>query len=375
MIKFTQLTDKLNYPPNLKGELSTHHASIVTYAIEHFQNKSSFKSQVVSILNTVSYYIVDGDSLPSDWSSENPFSNIEVIDQSSCESKLGKLFIKVRDISWDVEEKELNTAINAVEIEPKKSVELFKVPEPEKKLQPTPKEHLYIRPPTIPQFDVSKPWLHQIVNGESYAIYKSLPEVPIIQNQVSVTTDVNVMTVADLMKLYPNCYIKTRPAVMYEYHEGLTLDPDVGIIIPVVGFSPKQVIDNVVKYPHWFKLMRLVDDKLVNFYQHIEVNNQLLDTLEVWDTLPDSKKMPKTADFIKEYVVRRYLLERDLKGIEHTYPLFGSFDPFMILFTSPEEYSRLGYKDVSNYARQCVEARVAYKRTRNPIIRIVQGGV
>ena len=381
MGKFTQLTDNLNYPPDVKGGLSTTHSSIVTYVINNYQNRAPFRKQVVDVLNTISCYFINKDTLPSDWSPNDPFENIEVIDPSTCESilKKHKLFLRTRDLTWDMEEVVISNPFSDVvnvadgpkpeEVQPKVVTSTVSKVEDDK--HRTPKEHLYIRPPVIPQFDVSKPWLHQVVNSVPYTIYPSLPEIPVIQNQVSITTDIDRMTVSDFMKLYPNCYIKTRPAVMYEHHNSLTYDADVGVILPIVGFSPKQVRDNVVKYPHWFKLMRLVDGKLVSFYQHIEINGELLDTLDIWDSLPDSKKIPKSADFIKEYVVRRYLLERDLKGINHNYPIFGELDPFMILFTSASEYKRMGYPDVADYGRQCVLARVNYKRSRNPILRQV----
>jgi len=318
-------------------------------------------------MNTISYYIHEGDALPSDWSIDKPLENIDIIDSSICQSTLNKLFIRVRSISWDVDEK-LNKDKPTVVSEYSRSVDI-----PIKATEAatiTTKEDLYIRPPTIPQFDITKPWLYQVIDNTPYVIYKSLPEIPVIQNQISVTTDINMMTSADLLKLYPNCYIKTRPAVMYDSNNGLKLDSNVGILIPIKGFSPKQVRDNIIKYPHWFKLSRVVDNQSVSFYQNIEIDGELHDTLKVWDTLPDSKKIPKTAEFIREYVVRRYLLERDIKNIKHKYPMYGDLGPFLILFTSPAEYKKLGYSNAVEYAKQCVSSRVAYKRSRNPIIRL-----
>lgn len=386
MMKFTQITDKLNYPPEIRGELSTLHASIITYVMSNFRNVGSYKSQVVETLNTISHYMVEHNSLPSDWSPDSPLENLEFIDQSECEKKLGALFLRARNISWDVEESakqpmespDFPEVPSIVVDKPAPKVNTSVAPNieasvdvPKKKVTPTPKDHLYMRPPTIPQFDIKQPWLQQMVNNTPYVIYKSLPEIPVIQNQVSVTTDVDRMTTSDFMKLYPNCFIKTRPTIMYEACSGLTLDPDVGLVIPIVGFSPNQVRDNIIKYPNWFKLTRLIDGKFVNFYNHIELNGELHETLSVWDELPESKQIPRTSEFIKEYVVRRYLLERDLKGINHKYPMFGTFEPYMVLFTSADEYKRLGYKDVAEYGKLCVIARVNYKRSRNPILRQV----
>lgn len=179
------------------------------------------------------------------------------------------------------------------------------------------------------------------------------------------------MTIMDMMKLYPNHFIRTRAATMYENHDGLTLDDDIGIILPIVGFSPTQVKDNIIKYPHIYKLTRYMNNKFTSFYSNIEIDGELHDTLSIWDSLPDSKKMPRNSEFIKEYVVRRYLLERDILGVEHKYPLFGTLEPFLTLFTTSDDYIRLGYTDVTDIAKQCVISRVSYKRSRNPILRMV----
>ena len=388
-MKFTQLAELLPYPPKVKATLSTLHADIITYVMGQFKGTFSYKSKVVALLNTLSYYTVSGDNLPTDWSVVSPFDNLELIDASTCETTLGKLYLVTKDITWDIE-----VVGNVKEAPTLKTVtapdEPTKVVEPDnqpvlkptpikptniKDIQPTPKEHLYIQAPTIPRFDTNRVWLNKEVDGVRYVIYKTLPEVPTTQNEVSVTTDVTIMTPSELLKLYPNTTIRTRPATMYEDHKNLTMDPDIGVIIPVVGFSPKQVKDCVIRYPHWFKLLRqLPNGNFVNFYTHLEIDGELVDTLEVWSTLPESNKIPKSPEFIKEYVVRRYLLERDIKGVDHKYKMFGSFGPFLTLFMSAEEYKRLGYKDSVDIARQCVESRVDYKRSRNPNIRRVTNG-
>lgn len=395
MIKFTQIPDKLSYPPRIKAKLSTLHSDVITYVISVFKNTNRFKTSVVSLLNTLSYYLISNDTLPTDWSSNSPFDNIEYIDQSICESTLNQLYLHVKDIQWDVEE-----VYSDIELDSKSTNSLNQVIEAKNNLNKpnkstfddlisanaklditnpiinnesklTPKENLYIKPPTIPQIDTSVPWIQKNINGTTYAIYKSLPEIPIMQSQISVTTDINKMTSADLNRLFPNHLIKTRSNIMYEPYDNLTLDEDVGIILPIQGFSPKQVKDNIIKYPHIFKLLKLINNKFVSFYSTIEIDGKLNKTLDVWDNLPDSKKMPKNAEYIKEYVVRRYLLERDIKQIEHKYPMFGTLEPFLTLFTTPDDYIRFGYSDTLELAKQCVNARVSYKRSRNPVIRLV----
>lgn len=376
MIKFTQLTDKLNYPAKIKAKLSTLHSDVVTYVTDNFHNTARYKSTVVDVLNTLSYYVVTGSTLPSDWKSIEPLSNLETIDSSVCEDCLNGLFIHVKDITWDLTETEhanvsassdtvndSSTSNTAVKFVPPRNIEIA--------VKPTPKEHLYIRPPSVPQFDYSAPWLQSNINQTVYAIYTSLPIIPKNQSQISVTTDISKMTISDMMKLFPNHYIRTRAATMYDEHPGLTLDSDVGIILPITGFSPAQVKDNIIKYPHIYKLTRFIDGTFISFYSQIEIDNELHDTLEVWDTLPDSKKMPRNSEFIKEYVVRRYLLERDILHVEHKYPMFGTLEPYLTLFTTSDDYIRMGYADVAALAKQCVESRVSYKRSRNPIIRMV----
>ena len=382
MVKFTQLPDKLIYPARIRAKLSTLHSDVITYVVSNFKNTAKYKRQVVDTLNTISVYIKNNDALPSDWSVSNPLTNLELLDSSFCEDTLGNLCIKVKDIIWDVQESEtdeqisIDTVVTAkpvsedivtsskvVNIKPNRDIGVV--------VSPTPKENLSIKPPTIPQFDASKPWLQSQLNQNVYTIYESLPIIPVNQSQISVTTDVSKMTIMDMMKLYPNHFIRTRAATMYENHEGLTLDDDIGIILPIVGFSPTQVKDNIIKYPHIYKLTRYMDNKFTSFYSNIEIDGELHDTLSIWDSLPDSKKMPRNSEFIKEYVVRRYLLERDILGIEHKYPLFGTLEPFLTLFTTSDDYIRLGYTDVTDIAKQCVISRVSYKRSRNPILRMV----
>lgn len=398
MIKFTQLTEQLGYPPRIKARLSTLHSDIITYVIDHFENTNRYKTKVVSLLNTISHYVMFGNTLPKNWSSSDPFNNITLLDAFKCEEDLGSLFLHVKNITWDVmpvsskvsygnnisgntyDNIATSSQIEEIPSKSKNNIEnesngicpnltVLKAYVPSG--PDTPKENLYIRPPTVPRLDTSKPWAQRNVNGTVYTIYPSLPETPITQSQISITTDVSRMTASDLVKLYPNCFIRTRASTMYDSHPGLTLDPDVGILIPIEGFTESQVKDNIVKYPHIFKLMRNLNGKLVSFYSHIEINGELHETLSIWDGIEDSKKIPKNSEFIKEYVVRRYLLERDIKHINHRFPMFGTLDPFLTLFTTPDDYIRMGYDDIVGQARSCVQSRVSYKYSRNPVMRMV----
>ena len=374
MIKFTQIPDKLPYPPKHRAKLSTLHSEIITYIINHFTNTNRYKTKVVSLLNTISCYILFGNTIPKEWSTSDPFKGMDMMDPSYCEDVLGNIYLHVRNIIWDIEETDNSSIQIANDNHPVVSVDKNKsevIEDISHNIKPTPKEDLYIRPPSIPRLDISSPYLDKIINNTHYTIYRSLPEIPITQSQISVTTDIDRMTDMDLLRLYPNTFIRTRSATMYELHSDMELDEDIGVIFHICDYTTDQIKDNIIRYPHIFKLMRMVDNKIVSFYSNIEIDGVLYNTLEIWDTLPDSKYIPRNSEFIKEYVVRRYLLERDIDKIDHKYPIFGTLDPFLTLFTTNEDYIRMGYKDTLNIAKQCVISRVNYKQSRNPVLRMV----
>lgn len=381
-MKFTQIPDKLNYPSRISAKLSTLHSDIITYVLSNFRNTNRYKNKVVNLMNTISYYLISGDSLPTDWSSKNPFENIDFIDNDICESKLVNLCLHVKDITWDVTE----TDITYTQNEKTKQAVLSDTKVKEQQncdikrsiitntADLTPKEDLYIKPPTIPQLDTSVPWLITEKYNDVYVIYKSLPEIPKKQCQISCTTDISKMTAADLIRLFPNHLIHTRSSVMYEKYGDLDFDENLGVILSISGFSPNQVRENIIQYPHLYKLKKMVNGEIESFYSTIEINGEIHSILDIWDSLPDAKRMPKSSEYIKEYVARRYLLERDIKHIDHKYKMYGSLDPFLTLFTTSDMYKDFGYTDSLEIAKCCVRSRVNYKQTRNPIIRMVQNG-
>lgn len=372
MIKFTQLTEKLKYPPKYRAELSELHSDVIVHGMKTFKNTSSFKRSVVNTINIISYHVISGDTMPDSWDRNAPITSIDSIDVDLYKDVIGDLYITPRDIEWDITESNADVEsyypqakATKTSIPDRRSAELPPY------IEPTPKDHLYIKPPLIPQFDVNKPWLDVVKNGNRYTIYCSLPIIPTIQNEISVTTDVSVMTNNDLIKLFPNHFIRTRSSAMYEVYDGLTFDKDLGTIFPIDRFTEQQIRDNIIKYPHLYKLMRLIDGKGVSFYSNIEIDGILYNTTDVWDSLPDSKKIPRNSEFIKEYVVRRYLLERDIKGINHKYPMFGTLEPFLTLFTTPSDYEKYGYSNAAELGKRCVQSRVSYLQSRNPVIRAV----
>ena len=240
---------------------------------------------------------------------------------------------------------------------------------------PTPKEDLYIQPPRCPRFDVSKIWMSANVGGDNLVIYTTLPEIPTKQNEISVTTDVGKMTESELMSLYPNHIIHTRSQKMYEKYLELDYDEELGCILPIADFSKEQIIDNIIKYPHLYRLRKIgPDGKLSKFFSTIELGGELVPIEEAWDDLPEAKLMPRDPEFVKEYVIRRYLLEEE-NGISHQYRMFGSLDPFLTLFMPCTKYIERGYTDTTSIAKQCVISRVRYKQTRSPILRRMEPNV
>ena len=380
-MEFSQITARLPYPRHVKGKLSSLHADVITYVTNIYDGSNDLRKKTIRLLNTITKYVIEGDSFPENWSSSvSPFDNIVIEDELTLKDQLDTLYINPRSVNWDIPivtptvGKPSSTSSTSVPLVPDTKIQKPSASKV-KLMQETDKRDLYIQPPTVPQFDVTKPWLSTVINGSVYCIYTSIPEIPTKQNEISVTTDVNRMTEAQLLNLYPNNFIRTRPPIMYEPNQDFHYHSTLGLILPIEGFSESQLIDNIIKYPHLFKLSKIKDGETVSFYTTIEIRGQLYNISEVWKDLPDTSKIPYTAEFVKEYVVRRYLLERDLQGVKHKYPMYGSLDPYLTLFTSTSDYIHMGYKDVVGMARQCVESRVAYKRSRNPVMRRVENNV
>lgn len=380
LIKFSQLIDKLHYPAMHRAVLSTAHAAVITFASEHVENRFNNRRKLVNVLNTISYKVISGEGLKNSWSESDPLT-IDIVDEDLCKETIGDLYLKEKEIDWDIlkDYVDSNTSSDAVtvndvvpdippEVSQKVIDHIISSTSPTI-INPTNKSDLYLKPPTIPQFDPDKIWRSGVVGVDKFVIYKSLPEIPTKQNEISVTTDVTKLTYNNLMNLYPNRFIPTRAECMYDKVDGLDYIDGIGVIIPIEGFTRDQLVENIIKYPHLFRLSKLVEGEIVSFYTTIEINGELHKTLDIWDTLPESKYIPRNSDFIKEYVARRYLLERDVKKIQHRYHMYGTLKPFLTLFTTPEEYIRLGYTDTLDIAKQCVEARVSYKQSRNPVLR------
>ena len=232
----------------------------------------------------------------------------------------------------------------------------------------TPKEDLFI---TIPKY----PKVADVSSSLPNNIRVSLPLVPSKQSEISATTDVNSMSEEDLLNLFPNTFIRTRSPLMYKPRQGITLDPDYGLLIPVEGFTDAQVRDSIIRYPHIFQLARQMEDgTFTSFYNDMEIDGELVNILKVWKYLPEAKiididslnSTSEQIEFIKEYAIRRYILERDIAGVKHKFDVRGSLPEFLTLFMPASMYKKEGYGNALDIAKKCVSARVSYLRTRNP---------
>lgn len=415
--KFSQITSSLPYPAQSRGLLQSIHSSIVTAVCDKGVLTRKESRNVIRLINTITYQCVQQESIS--WKKEDPLNLTNLtVDEDTLQQVLGSMYLVYKHINWKADEIEI-VAETKLEITNQADKKLSGSEPSERKLsgsepveknltgsepiekkssesapeiatvvtqkvpvyvnatsssssELTPKEDLYIQPPLVPRFNPLHIIASKTIGDCQYEIYESYPIIPKKQNEISMTTDVNRMTSKDLRNLFPNRRICTRASVMYEEQEHLEMHPILGLILPIEGFTRDQLIDNLIKYPHIFRLTKVVNNEIVSFYTTVEINGELQKITEIWNTLPESKYIPYNRDFVKEYVVRRYLLERDVKGVHHKYPLFGTLDPYLTLFTTPDEYIQLGIDDVDSLARSCVRARVSYKQSRNPVIRRLQ---
>lgn len=381
-IKFTSISDKIKYPAKLKGILCPIHSEMIEYICSHPVSKCSNKRKIIQAMNTLSYLVIEGDAIPSDYSPSN-LSSLPEIDKDELSKSLGSCLISYSDIDWDIDTSSIiddnSITENETKTEKIKSYIKVEATKENKKVEDTKSVNskyfisklsdISLKPPKVPQFDYNKIYLQEQIGQDVYTIYTSLPEVPKVQNEISLTTDINKMSDQALLNLYPDHFIQTRSPEMYNKIPGVDYDDVLGLIIPIQGYTRNQIIDNIIKYPHILKLQRKVADETQSFYKTIEIKGHLQDTLKIWDDLSESKFLPKTRPFIREYVMRRYLLERDVKGVKHKYSIFGDIRPFITLFQHSDDYIKMGYKNTVEIARQCVEARVAYKKSLNPVMR------
>ncbi len=227
--------------------------------------------------------------------------------------------------------------------------------------------------PTIPQPDVKNKVHHEIYGNYEYCVYGE-SNIPWNQSQITALTNVNEFSDDDILNLFPKVRLYTRSQYMYQEYENLDYDDNLGVIFNISGYTTDQIKQNIIEYPHLDLLDREVKIKgkttTLPFWKHIEIDGEILSTISVWDSLDDTKVLPKTESFMNEYVVRKYILDRTVKGYEHIYPMRGTLLPFLTLIAPPEFYVSLGY-DPLEIGRKCVIARQSFKFSRNPILKIL----
>lgn len=382
-IKFTSISENYQVKKAFKGTLSSMHSSVITYVVKHYQGTARYKEQVVKVINTITYAVYASEPLPFDWSPQNPFVNIPNIEESLIKEVLGDIYLTADAIEWDlkvvedpvepIKQPEATKTKNIIEVAKPKAtpIEATKA-KIDYSIKLTDPLDLYLQAPEIPQFDFNKPFMQGVDGADKLVVYTTLPEIPKRQRDISATTDITKMSDNDLMNLFPNHFIRTRAEAMYD-DLGLPSDPQFGNIIPIEGYTQEQVLKCIIEYPHLYKLARhqsglQSNTNFPSFYGWMEIDGELVPTMDIWDSLDISKKLPRQAEYVKEYVVRKYLLDRDIKHMEFKYPLFGELLPFLTLVMPAEDYVKRGYDPLA-VARQCVLSRVAFKQSRNPIIR------
>ncbi len=421
MVRFTELVDRYKYPPKLKAKISAYFSKIFEYVCDHYDGTSSFKRKAVRVFNSVAYFIINNEDFWDSWDDSNILDCLPVISDDRLKQCLHESYLSSSSIKWDidiVDDSDLSTKVTHTSdagklsvVDPKldsylKDSKLSKLgidiiedastyadedvytnndTLPSDMLSskisasnksysdPTRPEDLFLQGPVIPKLDCTKIYKQGIVDGRKYVVYSSLPEIPKCQAQVSLTTDVSIMTDSELLNLYPNRRLYTRLQPLYEQLDRVSYDTFLGCILHISGFTRSQMIDNIIKYPHFENIVRQGklkgNLKYVDFWKYIEIDGELYKTKDVWDTLEDTKRLPKIKAVMEDYVIRRYLLERDINHIDHKYKMFGSLDPYLTLFMPAENYIQLGYTDVIEIAKQCVASRVSYKQSRNPVLR------
>lgn len=250
-------------------------------------------------------------------------------------------------------------------------------------------DDIVLTPKPYQRFDTSKVWKKVYDGcGRPMNMYATLPIIPKKQRDISVTTNVDRMSKSELLNLYPKSNpvkgFRSHPIFRQQY-EGFTTDPIFGFIPQIEGFTEEQVIDNIIKYPSLDSTTRLkIRPKSVGtiyypqpFYHDIEIDGELIDckkiTEQICERISDIDKFIHAGaayyPIIWDYIVRRYLLERDILHIEHKYPMYGDLQPFACLCLSADEYVKRGYTDdIEEFAYNHVKSRIHYLESINPVI-------
>ena len=233
---------------------------------------------------------------------------------------------------------------------------------------------------TMPAIDCTQVYLKSLdLAGRPINVYPTLPAIPTNQCEVSATTNIDTMIDIDFLKMFPNEVIRARHPMMYGTFTDVVnvhgdpmeieVDEVLGYIPVINGYTREQIIDNIIKYPQFTYWYRQEGRDRTPFTKYMEIDGELVPRMK-WlreSKDPDLDNVPGNEYFIKDYMYRKYILDEEYGGVKHKYPPFGTYGPFMSLFMPKELYHKFGYKDVASIGRQCVQNRIDFFRSRNPL--------
>lgn len=365
-----------------QGKLSTYLSDVVDYVLHNYRPSLKYKKQVLDYINTIIYFCVSDSCFPLGWSSKCPFDRLDVSNVSSYKKILGDAYLEMCDIEWDIDYDSANIS-NSVDsisanVSLQSKLDYSSKADNSSYIQnnlPDMKElrkQISFELPMYPSIDTT--CIHEFGQdeaGRKVPIFSTLPKIPVVQNDISSTTDINNLSDDDLLKLFPPVYIP-RIDDFYSYSYSDCHDPVFGYVPCIEGFSKQQVIDNIIQYPQFNYLYRCIDNRRISFFKRIEIDGKLYSIDEAMLLDNCLKHLPQNKFIIKDYIIRKYLLERDIKHVDHISKLFGTFTPFLTLIGPPKFYIDHGYTDILQIAKQCVAGRVQFYRSRNPLLKGVE---
>ena len=212
-----------------------------------------------------------------------------------------------------------------------------------------------------------KVWHSGTCDGETFVIGTSLPEIPELQSDISITTNVDRMTTADLIHLYPTRELKEFRHYMTDRFEGCPYDKYVSSYVPIPGYTQEQLIQNIIKYPFPHEYRRFINDQFVEVWKQVEIDGELVDIVKAFDQSKLYGKVQRCRRVLQEYGYRKAMLDLEY-GKAVNYPLIGNIQPYLALVFPEYVYKELGY-DTVDLARKSVISRVSLLRSVNPVIR------
>ena len=322
-----------------------------------YKGTLSQRRNIIDSMNHTAMAIVCGDSI--DISDDSDRYSID-----DMKNTLSSLYIEFDKILWDLEIAEdrpiSKTVVHDVNL---KNNTIISAPYADQS-----KSDISLKFKCYPCIDIKQVWgVFKDDGGRPVPIYKTLPEIPKCQNDISITTDFTKLSDNEFLSLFPNNYIRVRRDDMYIPQRGFDYDDILGFIPKISGFTDDQIKDNIMKYPQFAYLYRVIDGHRVSFFKYIEIDGELLSLSQAIESVPDMIELPKNKVFYWDYIIRRYLLERDIHKIKHKYPLYTYFQPFMTLFMPSSEYINRGYSDVLDIAKSCVKNRIRFYQSINPL--------